>query len=333
MSTNADMTMTPRGIALVGAPSSIGIRPYDDSGIPRGLDQAPAVLRAQGLADRSDVEDFGDVVPPAYEGFEREPGHVRNEQGLVTYAHALADRVAAAGSDGRFVLLLGGDCSIVLGALLGISRHAGHVGLAYVDAHSDFNTPTESITGSAAGMCLAMAVGRGEGPLSRLDVAGPLVQGSDVALIGTRDDDDPYGQQALGPAGILDIHGRAVMEAPTAVAERALERLARDDLGGFWIHFDADFMDPSVMPAVDSPTPGGPDIDTIAALLTPLVSHPRALGMQVTIYDPVLDPDRRGAAALASLLDRVLSARMEGAHASRQMRSHLSDAGSLSSAS
>src|SRR5690606_7407457 len=124
MSTNADMTMTPRGIALVGAPSSIGIRPYDDSGIPRGLDQAPAVLRAQGLADRSDVEDFGDVVPPAYEGFEREPGHVRNEQGLVTYAHALADRVAAAGSDGRFVLLLGGDCSIVLGALLGISRQA-----------------------------------------------------------------------------------------------------------------------------------------------------------------------------------------------------------------
>lgn len=315
MRSSVDTARTSRGIALVGAPSSIGIRPYDDSGIPRGLDQAPAVLRAQGLAERPDVEDFGDVAPPAYVDFERIPGSVRNEQGLVTYAHALADRVAEAGSDGRFVLLLGGDCSIVLGALLGISRHARDVGLAYIDAHSDFNTPAESMTGSAAGMCLAMAVGRGEGLLSRLDVTGPLVQGSDVALIGTRDDGDPYGQKALGRSGVLDIRGREVMLDPNAVSERALERLTRDGLGGFWIHFDADFMDPSVMPAVDSPTPDGPDIDTIARLLTPLVSHPRALGMQITIYDPVLDPDRRAAAALTSLLDRVLSARTAEVHA------------------
>lgn len=299
------------GIALVGAPSGIGIRPYDDSGIPRGLDQAPAVLRAHGLKDRPGAKDYGDVVPPPYVDVVHRPGRVRNEQGLVAYSHALANRVAAAHSDGRFVLLLGGDCSIVLAALLGVSRSAGDVGLAYIDAHSDFNTPAQSITGSAAGMCLAMAAGHGDTPLARLNPERPLVRGSDVALIGTRDDDDPYGQEALGPAGILDIDGAAVMQDPARVAARTLERIAHDRLGGFWIHFDADFMDPAVMPAVDSPTPGGPDIETIRALLVPLVSHPRALGMHVSIYDPGLDPDRRAGTVLASLLDGVLAARQE----------------------
>ncbi len=300
-----------RGIALVGAPSSIGIRPYDDTGIPRGLDQAPAVLRAHGLKDRQDVEDYGDVIPPPYVDVVRTPGVVRNEQGLITYSHALADRIAAARSDGRFVLLLGGDCSIVLGALLGVTRSAGDVGLAYIDAHSDFNTPAQSTTGSAAGMCLAMAAGYGDTPLARLNPERPLVRGSDVALIGTRDDDDEYGQAALGPAGILDIDGTAVVRNPGRVAAHALDRLADERLGGFWIHLDADFLDPSVMPAVDSPTPGGPDLETIRALLVPLVSHPRALGMHVSIYDPGLDPDRRAGAALASLLDSVLSARLD----------------------
>ncbi|HEU5208563.1 MAG TPA: arginase family protein [Longimicrobiales bacterium] len=298
------------GIALVGAPSSIGIRPYDDSGIPRALDQAPSVLRSLGLKDRPDVEDLGDVVPPSYVDVVRTPGRVRNEAALVQYSRALAERVATARQDGRFVLLLGGDCSIVLGALLGVAREAGDVGLAYIDAHSDFNTPTESVTGSAAGMCLAMAVGRGDTPLAQLGDARPLVRGSDVALIGPRDADDPYGQAALGPAGVLSIDGAEVTTDPAGAAGRALDRIARDDLDGFWIHFDADFMDPSVMPAVDSPTPGGPDIETIRALLIPLVTHPRALGMHVSIYDPGLDPERSAGAALASLLDRVLSARM-----------------------
>ena len=73
------------------------------------------------------------------------------------------------GGDGRFAVVLGGDCSIVLGCLLGARQSArGSVGLAYFDAHADFGTPEESRTGSAASMCLAFAVGRGETPLARL---------------------------------------------------------------------------------------------------------------------------------------------------------------------
>ena len=96
----------------------------------------------------------------------------------------LSERVAAATSDGRFAVVLGGDCSIVLGCLLGARQSArGSVGLAYFDAHADFGTPEESRTGSAASMCLAFAVGRGETPLARLAGNEPLVHGNDVVLI------------------------------------------------------------------------------------------------------------------------------------------------------
>jgi arginase len=106
---------------------------------------------------------------------------------------------------------------------------------------------------------------------------------------------------------VLDLPDRAVRatsygQTPAAV----LERLGRADLDGFWIHLDADVLDPAVMPAVDSPEPGGPDLDELAALLLPLVRHPGALGMELTIYDPKLDPDEACAERLVSLLETLL---------------------------
>lgn len=298
-----------RGIAVVGAASSIGIRPYDDRREPRRLYEAPRVLRSLGLVARLGADDLGDVAPPAYVDYERVPGAIRNEAGLVSYSRALAARVEEALAGDRFALVLGGDCSIVLGALLGAERHAGPVALAYLDGHADFALPAESYTGSAASMCLGLAAGRGDTPLARLRGA-PLVQGRDVVLVGRRDEGEPYGHGGLGPSGVLDLTGADLRrEGPAAIAQQALERLARPALGGFWIHLDADLLDAAVMPAVDSPEPDGPDLETVAALLAPLVSHPRALGLQLTIYDPGLDPDRTAGTRLAGLLERVLAPR------------------------
>lgn len=192
-----------RPVALVGAPSSIGIRPYD-TGEARHLDQAPGVLRELGLVERLSAADLGDVVPPPYEDFVRPPGRARNEAGVVTYSLALAERISIATRNRRFTLVLGGDCSILLGALLGAKDGSGAaIGLAYVDAHADFATPEESRTGSVASMDLALAVGRGD---------------------------------------------------------------------------------------------------------TALVQHPKALGLQLTIYDPALDPDRSCAARLVKLLEALSKA-------------------------
>lgn len=298
-----------RPLALLGAASSLGIRPYDDDGRPRELDRAPARLRDFGLARRLGAVDLGDLVPPPYRDFVRPPDGVRNERELVEYSLALAEGVGAAAAGGRFVLLVGGDCSIVLGALAGARRAVdGAVGLAYVDGHADFAAPAESLTGSAASMDLSFAVGRGDSPLARLAGAAPLVRGSDVALLARRDHAEPwYGHGALATSGILDLDRAAVRaRGATSVAESALARLTRRGLDGFWIHLDADVLDESVMPAVDSPEPDGLSLDEAASLLGPLVRHPKALGLQLTIYDPKLDEDGRCAERLGDLLVRLL---------------------------
>ncbi len=303
------MSPLPRPIALLGAPSSIGIRPYDNGAI-RHLDRAPAVLRALGLADRLNADDLGDVTPPPYQDFVRPAGRARNEAGVVAYSRALAERVGTALAGGRFTLLLGGDCSIVLGALLGARRAAGTaVGLAYVDGHADFATPSESITGSVASMCLAQAVGRGETPLARLAPDGPLVAPRNVVVIGRHDEAVPWlGHGALQATEILDVPASDVRSrGARAAAVAALERLEQRALGGFWIHLDADVLASDVMPAVDSPDPNGLDIPTLTELLRPLVHHPGALGLALTIYDPGLDPDRACAVRLAALLEDVLA--------------------------
>jgi len=298
-----------RPIAIVGAPSSIGIRPYDD-GSARRLDLAPRALREQGLAARLHARDAGDVTPPQYRDFAKPAGRPRNEAEVATYSASLAQTVAAAVEAGNFLVVLGGDCSIVLGCLLGIRRSAGaRVGLAYVDAHSDFATPETSRTGSVASMCLALAVGRGNTPLARLGGEDALVRAEDVVVIGRRDDaDEPwYGQDALRHSPSLDIPHESVRELGSAGAARmALQRLTRAGMNGYWIHVDADVLDPAVLPAVDSPEPDGLGLDELAALLTPLVRHPAALGLELTIYDPALDPDRSSAARLAALLEQVL---------------------------
>jgi arginase len=296
-----------RPISVVGAPSSIGIRPYDD-GQARRLYLAPAILREQGLIERIGAHDFGDVTPPEYRDFVRPTGRPRNEEGVAAYSRQLAQKVRAAAADGAFVLVLGGDCSIVLGCLLGVRTGRSPIGLAYVDAHADFATPEESRSGSAASMCLGLAVGRGNTPLARLSDDGALVQPSDVVLIGRRDpEEELYGEAALRSLALMDLtHASVRARGTTDTAQAALGRLARSDTGGFWIHVDADVLDPSVVPAVDSPEPGGLGFDELAELLTPLVRHPRALGLELTIYDPALDPDRTSATRLADLLERVL---------------------------
>ena len=106
---------------------------------------------------------------------------------------------------------------------------------------------------------------------------------------------------------VLDVPAAVVSERGTAAAaDAALQRLTRPGLGGFWVHLDADVLDPAVMPAVDSPDPGGLSLDAVGALLAPLVRHPSALGLQLTIYDPGLDPDGECAERLVALLENVL---------------------------
>jgi arginase len=293
---------------VVGAPSAIGIRPHED-GTVRRLDLAPNALRRHGLASRLSADDVGDVLPPQrYEDLERPEGRCRNEADVAAFSRDLASRIVEL--EGKFVTLVGGDCSILLGALLGL-RNAGHypVGLVYIDAHADFATLAESLSGSSCSMNLSLATGRAELPLATLAGEEPLVAGSRVVHLGRRDDAEPaYGHAALASFGVLDVPCRTVAELGVAqAADLSLARVGEIE-GGFWIAFDVDVIDPTLMPAVDSPIAGGLDFEQSSELLGRLVRHPRALGLQLSIFDPTLDRGD-GAERLVRMLERAFDPR------------------------
>ncbi|HEY7369561.1 MAG TPA: arginase family protein [Thermoanaerobaculia bacterium] len=302
--------VSTRQISILGARTNLGLGTYEDTGLPRHANEAVDVYRRLGVIDRLGARGLGDVPAPAYRDLEWPPGKIRNELEIVEYSRLLAARVAAAVESGDFLLLLGGDCSVLLGALLGLGRYE-RVGLAYIDGHADINHLAVSTTGGAAGMDLALALGRGTSPLAHLrqPAGAPLVRGADVAVLGRR-----YGAESnwepgevLREEGILDLKYEAVRKDPAAAARQALERIARPELPGFWIHLDADVIDSKRMWAVDSPDPGGLSLEELAELLSPLARHPKAIGLQVTIYDPGLDPTSECGERIVNVLERALA--------------------------
>jgi arginase len=268
---------------VLTAPTSLGNRPYEHDGTARHTDRGPQRLREHGLVERLRARDLGDVAAPPYRDFKRRPRTIRNEDLVLQHVRAIAR--ALEGQD-EFTLIAGGDCSVLLGSLLGLSR-SRDLGLVFIDGHSDFGTIETSSTGGAAGMDLALATGRGTSELARLRGARPLVRDEHVVAVGVRDGD------------FADANIRTA-----TTASEVLEHLADR---AFFIHVDADVLDPAVMPFVDSPEPGGLDADALVTLLSPLVRHANAVGMELTIYDPRDDRDGRGAALLVDILERAFA--------------------------
>src|SRR5829696_3090022 len=187
-----------RPIAILGAPSNLGLMPLPDGRL-RGVDRAPRAYRELGLVERLGARDLGDIEAPPYVDFERPPGGTRNESAIAGYSRSLADAVSSAND---FLLVLGGDCSILLGTLLGL-RDRGRIGLAFIDGHCDFALPSISISGGAAGMDLALAVGRG-GRLARF-AGEPLLKEEDAVVLARKDQaDEPYyGDDSLRHSAVL----------------------------------------------------------------------------------------------------------------------------------
>ncbi len=298
-----------RRIAVLDAPSNLGLRPPTISSVP-GCAKAPGALRDHGLLARLGARDAGCHTPPRFDPGEWQPGDgVSQAAEIAAYSVRLADRINAIIAAGDFPLVLGGDCSIGVGSALamnriGTQRHC-RVGLIYVDAHSDFRHPGNApVVGAAAGEALALITGRGQSELAGLEQRRPYVQDRDVVLIGLRPADE-YRMDLQASGFAL----RPVPEVRTNGAARtaAWARGQVADCGGYWVHLDVDVLDPSVMPAVDAPTAGGIAYSELELLLRGLTGASECLGVEVTVFDPDFDPDGIYASDLASALVSGLS--------------------------
>lgn len=296
-------------IVVVPAPSALGLKP---SGVQ---DLADRILR-HGLADRLGARVLAPVQVPAYTE-ERDPEDgIRNKAQIAVFTQRLADAVQHVLDGDDFPLVLGGDCSILLGNLLALRRR-GRPGLLFLDGHADFYQPEANINGEAASSELAFATGRGPQQLTRFEGHERLLQEEDVVVMGQRDANEAaqYGSQDLSPLmRQYDLEGIRRTGA-SRVATEAVAHLASAPRNGFWVHLDVDVLDDALMPAVDYRLQGGLSWKELDTILQAAVSSPRCQGVDVTIYNPRLDDSGAGEALVEHLCHSLGSAeaRVRGA--------------------
>lgn len=296
-----------RAVSIVLAPSNLGLSPVGSS--QQGTWRAPQALMAAGLAKALDADEVIPLERPAYQ-FNAQPGtRIRNGVTIRAFSLQLAEKVTDIVGRGRFPVVIGGDCSILLGGLYG-SRSAGGRGLVHVDGHDDFYHPANYDTtkrlGAVAGMDLALASGRGEDLLTAWPQIGkPLADDADIVQIGQRDG------RLSGTRITQWTVQRALADGIDITARAVLARLQARRLDKAWLHVDLDVLDDAVMPAVDSPGSPGFDYAQLSALIAALCRSGRIAGADFAIYDPERDPGARHAEPLVRCIADGIRARAQ----------------------
>jgi arginase len=293
-------------VAVFGVPTAAG------AGGP-GMENGPFALREAGLlqalreagptvVNLSDLSLFPHRADP-------ENPTARNASGVACAVRATADETTRALREG-FTLVLGGDCTLVVGTVGGAVRHLGQpVGLVYLDANADLNTPETSPSGLLCGMALALAMGRGPSEVAQAGGEMPAVRAEHVALLGYRhlDGSERRGLGQLGLALPAEAMRRLGMRVAAALALDAVE----NDDGPLVVHLDVDVIDPAEMPAKQSITPGeGLTFAEASDLVAALLASPRVIALEVAEYQPDRDPDRACAKKLVELIVRAVARRL-----------------------
>ena len=293
--------------SVISAPSNLGLRPPEPGSVP-GTAKAPEALREAGLYRRlaaTGARDGGVVLPGRYrDDLDLQPSRLRNQEAIVEHARRLSERVGACIDRDEKVLILGGDCSLLVGIGLALSQR-GRFGLIHLDGHTDFRHPGNSDQcGSLGGEDLAVVVGRHWDAVANIDGHRPYFRADDVAHLGGRNNDEHLEEVRDALAFVMPADA-VRSSGPPLVAAQVLEALPLGLLDGYWIHLDVDILDPSIMPAVDSPAENGLLAKDLLSLLGPIV--PAAVGIDITIYDPDLDPEGAYARLLTELVTEALS--------------------------
>ncbi len=296
----------PKKIALIGAPTSA-------AALQAGHERAPAALRAAGLVERLqrvgyEVADLGDCATQLYRPDDEHP-RARNLPAVLAGLNDLKPRVEQAAKSGALPLVLGGDCILALATLAGARRYYRSVSLIYVDRDADLNVPATTPSGCLDGMVVAHIIGRGAPELVRFWGEPPLVREPDVTLFGV-DRLDPPEEAYLGHSPIRCYSAADIQrQGPAAAAEAGLERI-HGSSHEFILHFDTDVISSDDFRATNFAAPGGLRLDDVRQALEMFVRQRNLAAMEVTAYNPELDPDGSAAKLLVDLLAGALAARL-----------------------
>lgn len=298
-------------LRLVGVPMDLGAG-------RRGVDMGPSAIRIAGVSDALralgyTIEDDGDVGVPAPET--REPGDekARYLEPIYHVCNRLRLRVRRALDQGDVPVVLGGDHSIAIGTVSGVAEHfhdkGEKIGLIWVDAHGDMNTPDSSPTGNIHGMPLATLLGLGHPRLVEMGGFAPKVDKRHVCLIGIRDIDDTE-RRIIRESGIHAYTMRDVDErGMRAIMEEAIG-YATDGTAGFHVSFDLDGMDPRDVPGTGTPVKGGISWREANLLMEMVSDTGKMRSLEVTELNPILDVENQSGEVAVDVITSAFGKRI-----------------------
>ena len=264
----------------------------------RGTDMGPSAIHVAGLVPAlkrlgHDISELGSIGSESFEAQDPGAENLRLLPEITRVCTRLADRVEAGVDGGAFPLVLGGDHSVAIGTVSGMSRalrrRGQRMGILWIDAHTDMNTPGTSPSGNIHGMPLACLLGHGPEALTRaMSPEGPALNPRDVAIIGVRDVDSS--EVALVKQLGVRVYTMSELDARgTAVCVReAIEHVLAETVG-VHLSFDLDGVDPSEAPGVGTPVPGGLNLRESHLVCEMVAQTRKLLGMEVVELNPTQD--------------------------------------------
>jgi arginase len=283
-------SITPRKIRVIGVPLDLGQS-------RRGVDMGPSAVRVAGLEARLEalghvVEDGGNVAVAIAEQKKEGDPNAKYLKEITATCTKHAELVFKTLEAGKVPLTLGGDHSVAAGTVAGVAefyrRQNQKIGLIWIDAHTDVNTPDSSPSGNVHGMPLAAIVGLGPSDLANIYNFSPKVNGENCVLVGVRDI-DAIEKENVHRAGIKVLTMRDIDErGMRTVMEEAL-RMAGRGTAGYHVSLDMDWVDPEDAPGVGTPVRGGATYREAHLAMEIIADHGRMLSFEIVEVNPVID--------------------------------------------
>ncbi|HYW42536.1 MAG TPA: arginase [Bryobacteraceae bacterium] len=298
-------------IAIIGAPLDLGQG-------RRGVDMGPSAVRVANLNGRLaslgyEVEDLGNVPVEQAEASPEGQPHAKYLPQIAATCQRLADLVGESLARGHMPLVLGGDHSVAVGTVSGVSgfyrRRDERIGLIWLDAHADMNTPESSPSGNVHGMPLACIVGMGPPELVGLFGYEPKVAARNTVIVGLRDV-DAMEKPHVRDSGVRAFTMRDIDERGLRSVMKEAIRLACDGAAGFHLSLDMDFVDPKDAPGVGTPVRGGATYREAHLAMEMICDSGRMVSMEVVEVNPVIDEVNRTADLAVELIMSGLGKRI-----------------------
>jgi arginase len=284
----------------------------------RGVDMGPSAIRLACLNEKLaalgyQVDDLGNVTVDLPENIPAGPVNARYLPQIAHTCERVAEMVERAMEQGRMPLVLGGDHSIAMGTVAGVAsvyrKQEQKIGLIWIDAHADMNTPESSPSGNVHGMPLASLVGMGPRELTHIAGFAPKVDAANVAIIGLRSVDEIEGENVRA-AGVTAFTMRDIDERGLrSVMQEAIAR-ATSGTAAFHLSFDMDAVDPDEAPGVGTPVRGGITYREAHLAMETVCDSGMMVSMEMVEVNPVIDSANRTALLAVELVMSALGKRI-----------------------